>query len=79
MVFLVQFLNKVLKSQIPNYYQYIKESNVRKILSKANKQRKEIGRPFNFDAETENLIITEIRSQRKKHEFMTLSQIIKYV
>lgn len=83
LVFLRQFLNDVCfksaNTKLLSVVYNITESNVRKILCRAKKQRKEIGRPFIFDADTENLIITEIRSKKNTHEFMTLSQIIKYV
>ena len=57
----------------------ISESQVRKIICKSKKDPKQVGRPFIFNEETENLIVAEIRSKRNTHDFMTLSQILKYV
>lgn len=57
----------------------IKPEHVSKILSKAKKAKKEIGRPLTIDPESEKTIIAEIISKRETFDFMTITQIIKFV
>ncbi|KAK8884119.1 hypothetical protein M9Y10_043224 [Tritrichomonas musculus] len=57
----------------------IKEGNVRKIMYKARQNKKLHGRPFIFDEKTELIIVTEIRTKKDAHEFMTQSQVLRYI
>ena len=52
---------------------------VSKILCKAKKQKKEIGRPLKIGAENEIIVINEILSKCDSYNLLTISQIIKFV
>lgn len=83
LIFFMQFLRDVCfispSAKLLSIMFNISESQVRKIICKSKKDPKQVGRPFIFNEETENLIVAEIRSKRNTHDFMTLSQILKYV
>ena len=83
MIFFKEFLQNVCyispNAKLLSTVFQIKEGNVRKIMCKARKSKKQHGRPFIFDAETELIIVTEIRTKKDTHEFMTQSQILRYI
>ena len=57
----------------------ITEGNVRKILCKANKQKKANRRPLKISNEDEKQLIQVIHSKKDTSEYMTLSEILHYV
>lgn len=48
-------------------------------MCKAKSAHKEIGRPLKIDPENEKIIIAKIISKRDSYDFMTITQIIKFV
>ena len=56
----------------------ISEGQVRKIITKSKKEKKDVGRPFKISPDNEKKLIEEIKSKKSTQDFMTMCQIIKY-
>lgn len=56
----------------------MRESNIRKVLCKARKKNRKIGRPLSLTEDQENMIIEEIVSKRTTFDFLTPNQILSF-